>query len=396
MKHFWNNIKQWLLDTAHTFRREVVLTSKDMGVLLFFVLLPLFYPLVYTSIYNPEVTRDMPVAVVDNCRTAESREFIRHADATQAIKICGYASNLDEARTWWYEKRCYGIIEIPENYSKRIGRGEQGVVQFYSDMSLLLRYRSFLESITALQMATDAQLRTETMDALGVSSSGSDQATGIEIEARFLGDPQQGFASFVMPGIFILILQQSMILGIAMLGGASRERRRRNGGIDPLAVTASASASVIGKALCYIAFYIPSTIYVLHFVAIMFNIPHIGQVSTYFLFIVPMLIASAMFGQTLQVFVSERESSFVLFVFTSVAFLFLSGLTWPRIAMNTFMQALGSLVPATWGVEGFIRINNNGAPLALEAKPYLWLWALSILYFITATLLARRSRRHHA
>ena len=153
---------------------------------------------------------------------------MRHADATQAIKICGYASDLAQARRWWEEKKCFAVIEIPKDFSQKIGRGEQGVVQFYSDVSLLLRYRTFLESITELQMATDTQLRERALNTLGVSQAG--EGSGIQTEAYFLGDPQQGFASFILPGIVVLILQQSLILGVTMLGGTSNDRRRRNGG----------------------------------------------------------------------------------------------------------------------------------------------------------------------
>lgn len=76
MKIF-SNIKQWFLEMARVFRRETARALSDVGVLIFFFLLPLAYPLVYSAIYDPEVTRDMPVAVVDECRTAESRLFVR-------------------------------------------------------------------------------------------------------------------------------------------------------------------------------------------------------------------------------------------------------------------------------------------------------------------------------
>lgn len=391
MNGVWNDIKEWILETAKVFRREFGMVFRDAGVMLFFFALPLVYPIVYAAIYNPEVTRDMPVAVVDNCRTAESREFVRHADATQAISICGYASDMAQARRWWEEKKCYAVIEIPNDYSRKIGRGEQGVVQFYSDVSLLLRYRTFLESMTELQMATDTELRERTLNTLGVTSMG--EGSNVQTQAYFLGDPQQGFASFIIPGIVVLILQQSLILGVTMLCGTANERRRRNGGIDPLAIVASPSATVIGKTLCYVTLYLPLTIYILHYIPVMFSFPHIGNIWDYFLFMLPLLIASALLGQTLQFMVSERESAFIVVVFTSVAFLFLSGLTWPRYAMQPLWKLLGDIVPATWGVEGFIRINNNGAPLALTTDSYHWLWYLSAAYFVTAYLVTRYKTR---
>ncbi len=391
LRGFWNDMKEWFLETAKVLRREFGLVLSSPGTLLFFFALPLAYPIIYATIYNTEVTRDMPVAVVDNCRSAESREFVRHADATQAIKICGYASNMGEAKRWWEEKKCYGILEIPADYSRRTYRGEQGVINFYSDMSLLLRYRTFLESLTSLQMATDADLRTMAMNTLGISAPG--QESGVETESFFLGDPEQGFASFILPGIVVLIMQQSMLLGITFLSGASDDRKRLHGGVDPAAIVASPSAIVIGKALCYVMIYIPLCIYILHYIPVWFALPHIGNMWQAILFMFPLLIASAMLGQTLQIMVTERESAFIVVVFTSVAFLFLSGLTWPRYAMQPLWKLLGDIVPATWGVEGFIRINNNGATLAQQSTPYHWLWRLSLAYFITAWLVTRWKNR---
>lgn len=379
----------WLLNMARVMRREFRMVLSSPGTMLFFFALPLAYPIVYAAIYNPEVTRDMPVAVVDRCRTAASREFVRHADATQAMKICGYAADMAEARRWWEEKKCFAVIEIPADYSAKVARGEQGVIQFYSDASLLLRYRTFLESLTELQMAIDADLREVAINTLGVSGVASAGGSSIQTEAYFLGDPQQGFASFIMPGIVVLILQQSMLLGITFLGGASNERRRLNRGLDPLAVEASPMATILGKACCYVILYIPLSIYILHYIPLWFHFPHLGNLLQYLLFILPMLLATAMLGLTCICMVSEKESAFVVFVFTSVVFLFLSGLTWPRYAMQPFWQWIGDMIPATWGMEGFIRINNNGATLEQEIVPYRWLWCLTALYTLTAWLVAR-------
>ena len=100
-----------------------------------------------------------------------------------------------------------------------------------------------------------------------------------------------------------------------------------------------------------------------------------------------MLLATTFLGQTLQVFVRERETSLLVIVFSSLVFLFLSGLTWPRYAFNKFWLMVSDLVPATWGVEGFIRINGNAATLPEISRYYWSLWALVGLYFVTALIL---------
>ncbi len=386
----WNKIKTWILNVGQVTAREARLTLADAGAMLFFLGLPLAYPIVYTLIYNPEVAREINVAVVDDSRTEASRQFVRMADATESMHIIGYAADMAEARRWKDAKDCYGIIYIPSDYAVSLGRGEQAHVTFYSDMTLLLRYRSMLLGLTNLQLAAGADVRSETISFLGIDTSGS--ASPIENASYILGDTEQGFASFVIPGIIVLIIQQSMLLGITLLGGTRHERRLRNGGRDPLEVPASASATVIGRMLWFVILYLPLTLYVLHFIPWMFALPHIGSPLQYMPFILPMLIASAFFGMTVQLLVKEREMSLMVVVFTSIIFLFLSGLTWPRYAMGWFWTAVGDLVPAVWGLEGFIRINSNGATLAQNADCYLMMWALAAFYFITAIWVTRHQR----
>lgn len=388
MTRFRNGIPEWFTRFFNVWRREFHMVFSDMGVVIFFCILTLFYPIIYTLIYNTETVRDIPIVVVDGSRSTESRKLTRMIDATDAIQVYGYAPSLNEARKIMNEHDAFGILEIPDDYDKKIGRGEQAVVTFYSDMSLLLRYRAFIGALTDVQLAAGAEIRQSEISAVGLPAQ-SLGGVPVKSEAVMLGDTTQGFASFVIPGILVLILQQSLILGVTMLAAGSSERRRRNGGFDPMAVNAGPVTTVLGKSLCYLCIYIPVCIYALHFVPVMFSLPHIGRLSDYLIFIMPMLLASSFLAITISVFVTERESSMLVVVFTSVVFLFLSGLTWPRYAMNGFWQIIGDCIPATWGVEGFIRMNSNGALLAEEVHPYTMLWVLTGIYFITACLITR-------
>lgn len=393
MKKILNMLSGWFADMFRVWRREFSHVFHDQGVMLFFLALPTLYPVVYALIYNPELIRDVAVVVVDNSRTAESRHLVRMLDATEPIGIVGYAANMDEARRAMHEKKCYGIVEIPADYARWLGRGETANVSFYCDMSLLLRFRQFTMALTQVQIAAGAEIQQRTLADLGLPASAlASGATPLEVSQQFVGDPSQGFSSFIMPGILMLILQQSVVLGACMIAGAASERRRRNGGIDPLGIDAPATSTVIGKSLCYLAIMLPMVIYTLHIVPWMFKFPAYGNLFDELLFIVPYLLAVSVFGLTLSVFVTERESSFLVIVFTSVIFLFLSGLTWPRYAMSGPWQLIGACVPATWGVQGFVHINSDNASLALQSASYRNLWILIAAYFITACLVFRFHR----
>ena len=360
------SIKKWFTAMGRVFRRELSLIVHDAGVLLFFVALPLAYPVVYTLIYNPEVVRKIPVAVVDESMTADSRYFVQKASASPGMEIYAYCPNMADARELMAEGKVFGIMQIQHDYGRNIGNGEPAHVAFYADMSLLLRYRTFVSALTDLQLDIISEVTGEKISAGGLASLAG--ATG--------GMP---------------VKSESNFLGVTLLGGTSRERRRRNGGIDPRQVNGvPASAMIWGKALCYTVFYIPLTIYILRFIPEIFNLPHYGNPVVYLLFAFPLLLSSAFLGLTLNCFMKERESGFILIVFTSVIFLFLSGLTWPRYAMGPLWTWVGNAVPAVWGVEGFIRINSNAASLAEVGRDYIGMWVLAAIYMCTAWLVARR------
>lgn len=388
MKSNQTRQKGWWDSLAAVVRREFSLIFHDAGVMLFFFALPLFYPVVYTLIYNPETVKEMHVAVVDQSRTADSRKLTRMVDATDAIDVYAQAATVDEARRMMNSHEVYGILYIPDDYAKAIGRGEQANPVFYSEMSLLLRYRAFVSALTEVQLALGTEIRTATMDRMGAMTEAV-TTPQVSQEAIMIGDPTQGFASFIIPGIVILILQQSMLLGVTMLGAGASERRRRNGCYDPLTVPAPPSATIFGKMLCYVAIYIPLVLYCTHLVPEIFSLPHVGNCWHYLLYLTPMLIATAFMGIALSVLVTERESSLLVIVFTSVFFLFLSGLTWPRYAMQPFWRLIGDCVPGIWGMEGFIRLNANGSTLAEESHAFTMLWVLAGVYMVLAYILTR-------
>ena len=386
---------KFLSDIFRVWRRETYLSVTDMGILLFFVVLPLTYPLIYTIIYNPEVPRDIPAVVIDRSHTAESRELIRTIDATPSIQIVGLATDLADARRAWGEKKCYAVFEIPADYATCLARNEQAVISYYQDMSLLLRYRQTLLSLSDVQIhETMAITARRIADNAGLLHTVVD-GLPVETQANITGDPTQGFASFVIPGIIVLILQQGLLLGVATLAGTRRDRRQGliAGGASLEPVEASPAATVIGRTVSHLTLYLPLMLYVLLIVPAIFSLPRIGSAVQFIPLILLMLVAVSFLGQTIQIFVSERETALVIIVFTSVIFLFMSGLTWPLYAFPMFWRVVAALVPATWGVEGFVHINSNDATLHEVALPYLAMLGLSLVYFITAVLATRRSSR---
>lgn len=394
-----NPVLRWLHDIFLVWKREFWLSFHDEGVLIFFLVLCLVYPILYALIYNTETARDVAVVVVDDDRSTDSREFVRMLDATPEVCVVQYVPSLEEARNCMYQKQCYGVIHMPAGFGKSIHRGEQTTVEAYCDMGVMIRYKQILTATTSVQLTMNSNLQHQLMSVVPIDVGGGT----IDNEQVPLGNTGMGLASAVLPAIFILVLQQSMILGICMLHGGSRERRLHNQGVDPLEVPAGVAASILGKTLCYWMIYIIPTLYTLFIAPKFFDFPQVGHLRDILALALPFLLASSFMGQAMKVFANDRESTFIALVFTSLIFVFLSGISWPRMSMGSVWLIAGNFIPSTWAVNAYVQMQSNGASLYQQSTPYIMLWVLAGVMFVLAYLVERflcrrryRRMRHYA
>ena len=90
-----DKIAQGINYLFYIWKREFQTTFRDQGVLIFFILVPLGYPLLYSFIYDNEVVREVPVVVVDDSHSSLSREYLRKVDATPDIQIVSYCADME-------------------------------------------------------------------------------------------------------------------------------------------------------------------------------------------------------------------------------------------------------------------------------------------------------------
>lgn len=371
--------------------KELRKTVSDVGVLVFFIVVPLLYPLLYAYLYGRETVREVPVVAVDDCRSTTSREFLRKCDATPDLKIVSYCADMEEARNVIHNHKAYGIIQIPRELDKTLADGHQATINLYCDMSGLLYYKAMLSGCTmvSLDMNRDIQM----VRLSGMSDHEKEVMTmPIENEYVTMFNPANGFQAFLIPAVLILVLQQTLVLGVAMMAGTEHERRRKGELI--LGDEYSNPITVLGgKALAYLLVYGFTATYVLCVVPWLFNMPQLWQLPTLVAFIVPFLLASIFFAISISFFVRDRESCFLLFVFVSVPLIFMSGISWPTSNMPTFWKIFAQIFPSTHAVNGFARISTAGALLQDVRYESIALWIQTAVYFMTSLFIYERLYR---
>lgn len=394
---FKEKVVEGIQDLFYIWKREFRMTFRDQGVLIFFILVPLAYPLLYAFIYNNEVVREVPAVVVDDSRTSMSREFIRKTNATPDINIVSYCADMEEAKQIMKNGEAYGIFYIPKEFSNDIAHGKQTHVSIYCDMSGLLYYKSMLLSATAVSLDMNRDIK---ITRAGNSTDRQDEVSSqpIEYEDIALFNSQNGFASFLIPAVLILIIQQTLLLGIGLSAGTARERNRFK---DLVPINRHYNGTlriVFGKGLSYFMIYTMVSAYTLCVVPRLFNLIQIGNPSVFISFILPYLAACIFFAMTASIAIRNRETCMLIFVFTSVPLLFISGISWPGAAIPDFWRYVSYIFPSTFGINGFVAINSMGATLNEVGFEYKALWIQAGVYFITTCLVYRyqilMSRKH--
>ncbi|MDL2322645.1 ABC transporter permease [Bacteroidales bacterium OttesenSCG-928-A17] len=362
-------IRKGIADSFIIWRNELYKVFKDVGVIIFFIVVPLVYPLLYGMIYNPETIKEVPFVVVDDSGTSSSREFVRMMDASPDVKLVSCVSDMEEAKRMTDEKKAYGIVRIPSDFSQNIHRGEQTTVTVYIDMSGMLFYKALLLSATEASFKMAETIRVNT----------SNMAIPYESVAMF--NSQGGFASFLVPSILILVIQQTLLLGVGMLTATTRERNR--GRLIPSDSTHEGVTRIVfGKGLAYLTVYALICVWALVIVPKIFHLPQIAQYGNILLFALPYLLACIFFAMFVATFIRGRETPMMILVFTSLPILFLSGISWPLSAIPDFWRYFSYIFPSTFGIQGFVKLNSMGASLSEVNFEYQALWLQTGIYLI--------------
>ncbi|MBE6332595.1 MAG: ABC transporter permease [Bacteroidales bacterium] len=375
-----------LINICQIWFYELKEVCKDEGIMIFIFFVPLAYPLLYAYVYTNEVVREIPAAVVDDCHSSLSREFIRNIDATPETSVIAHCPNMAEAQQLIKRHEIYGIYHIPSSFDRDLWRGDQTRVGLYCDMSSMLYYKGLI--LSANNVALDMNRDIKARHYIPTTTDREEQVAKMPVDYEYvpLYNPQSGFSAFLIPPVLMLIIQQTIFLGIGMSMGRGRENYRRN--FTQLKNLYTAPGRIVaGKACFYFMVYLVMAVYMFTVVNHLFGLPTLGHYCTFIAFIVPYLLACIFLAIVLSVLVYRREDCIMLFVSLSVPMLFLSGVTWPAETMPTFWRYVSYLFPSTFGMNGYVHISSMGASIQDVAFHYRGLWIQTAVYFFAACAL---------
>ena len=373
---------------ARCFRHTLRAIFRDKEVLILLVastvVLAFFYPLPYLR----QILRELPVVVVDRDHTSLSRQFTRWLDAAEATRVAARSDDLDAAEEMVRAGDAGAVVLIPQDFEKNVLRRRPAYVEAYIDASYMLVRSTALRGINAVAATISAGVAIRRLQATGVTLEGAlHRRQPITYVPWALFNPIGGYGSYVVPAVFILLLQHTLLIGIGTLRVAERHAR----GLEDEPIWAVLAARALAVSLIYL-------VHAALMFAVVFKIYEFPMRASWLetiIFLLPYLAAAAFFGLAIAELFERPESSSVVLACGAVPALFLSGMSFPSETQAPWTQTLALLIPSTFGIRGFLRLAEMGARLDEVLRPWAALWLQAAVYGAVAWLIMwlRRSRQ---
>jgi ABC-2 type transport system permease protein len=359
--------------------RRVLGTRSAFSVLF---LAPLVYGIYYPQPYLNQILRKLPIAVVDNDLSDLSRRIVETLDASGALSVAVRARTLAEAHIAIDRGKAFAAVEIPPGTERDVLKGITAHIPVYADATYLFIFRS-----TASGVATAVGALTSELVSRGARSDGSlvkaklASMSPADVLLQPIFNPVGGYASYVVPAAFVLILQQTLVIGAAMLTGTA------------LASGGGTFAGVLGRGIAHLTIYLPALALYLIVLPRIYGFSTLGHLPQIFALATVFLLATSFMGQAIGAWFTRPENATLLLLATSLPQFFTAGFAWPREAIPDVAIALGRMFPADSAIDGLVRINQLGASIWEVAHDWLGLWCLALGYFALAVISALAVKR---
>jgi ABC-2 type transport system permease protein len=356
------------------------------GALILMVGAPIIYGVYYPQPYLTQILRKIPIAVVDSDLSEISRRIVEMLDASGAARVAVRADSLVDARAALDRGEAFAVVGIPPGTQRDVLKGVTVHLPIYADATYLFIFRSTANGIANAIGTLSSELAAggaRTDGSLVKASLAASSPADILLQPIF--NPVGGYASYIVPAAFVLILQQTLLIGAAMLTTVAMTQA----GAAPF-------ANVVGRGLAHLTIYLPAL--ALYFIVLprFYGFSALGNPLQIFALASLFILATSFMGQTAGAWFKHPETPTLVFLATSLPQFFLTGFAWPREAIPAPALAAGQIFPADFAIQGIVRIDQLGASLSEVARDWRGLWYLATIYFVLAVLSAHHAGRRRA
>ena len=342
--------------------------AADKGVLLLIAIAPVIYGFFYPWPYAEQAVTRVPVAVVDYDHSNLSRQITRFAQASPRIDVRMVIGDEHQARQALWRGEIEGYAILPRDLKRDVLRGSPAVATVEANGSYALLNKAVLSGFAEAVGTVSAGVEIRKLQASGQSAPQAQAGRNpINTQMVALFNPTEGYGSYVVPAVALLIIQQTLLMGVGMLVGLWAETGQHR----------ADAATWLGRILGFSSVGYLSGLLYFSWIFWVQDFPrgaNMGGALVLLAFYIP---AICTLGALLGVWFGNRERALQVLLFTALPMAFVSGFSWPAEALPELLQALRWLFPSTAGIQASLRLNQMGAPLVDVAGYLLILAALA-------------------
>ena len=348
------------------------------GAFILLIVAPLVYGIYYPQPYLNQILRKIPIAVVDDDLSELSRRIVETLDASGAVSVAIRADALPQARAAVDRGEAFAVVSIPPGTERDVLKGSTVHVPIHVDATYLFIFRTMASGIAVAINTLSSELAAggaRTDGSLVKATLASSSPADILLQPIF--NPVGGYASYIVPAAFVLILQQVLLIGAALLT------------VVALAQPAGAAfANVLGRGVAHLTIFLPALALYLIVLPRFYGFSTLGQPLQLLALASLFTLATSFMGQAAGAWFKHPETPTLIFIGISLPLFFLTGFAWPREVIPEWAQAVGYIFPSDFAIDGIVRINQLGASLWEVARDWRGLWCLAVIYFALAVISA--------
>jgi len=367
-------------------KKEFLKIFTDKAVIITVIGGVLFYAVLYPQPYLNQLPLQQSIAVVDHDNTPTSRRLIRYANATPQVHVAQHVGSISEARSLLLDGKVRGMLVIPRHFQKDLGLSRSPVIGLAGDANFFLVYGTVIEGLAGAVMSTGATARVRELMLAGIPLSFAVKDwSPIHLNERPLFNVGMGYLGYVIPAIFILILQQTLLLASALIGAESNEKSglefRRAG-------------SVFGAR--FVAMFVVYFLLTQFYMGACFSYYGISRNAGIFdlwMMIAAFISASTALGILIGLLLPRRELAAPMVMLSSLPMAFTAGFIWPRELLPYPVLWISEWFPSTPAIQGFLKLNQMGAEFSQVLNHWWSLWVLAGFFSVLSLILLTRKAR---
>lgn len=359
-------------------RKEFIHIVRDPRTLGVMFVLPIVQ-LVLLGYASSSDVRNIPLALLDNDRSAESRQLLDSYLASGQFQLEFVVDSEAELTRLIDAGEVKAGLIIPRGYGREIAARQQVSVAFFIDGSDPSVANTALSSARLIGQARGNALMLETIERRGAIN----MQAPIDIRTRVWYNPDMLSVYFMIPALIGLILQ----LQATMLTSGAIVRERERGTIEQLIVTPIRPFELmLGKTLPYMLVAFFMVIEVLVVGSFWFKVPIRGNIV--FLLFASLLFLLVVLGLGLMIstVASNQQESMLLTIATILPSVFLSGFIYPISGLPQWLQAVSYVIPLSYFIDIVRSTMLKGVGFDVLASKVLILGLFAAVLLIVASL----------